>query len=502
MTKTSLRLAGAAVLLASTALAPAAMAGDAAANFIDKGFPLDLKGTLDGMQVYTLSPDDNTVWYRLPDGTVIAGYAFDREGHDLNAKILGDEPMDVWESVGLQAPGAKAAAEPSDAGAADLAKTIQSALDALPDGPSDPKPASTASVGAQSKAAMDATMAQTSKTIAALPDEKKRQELLDLVAQIKAATNPADFQLRVIEWNERVSGKTLITDAERAALKATAAKMSAAQPAAANPAATGADSSAATAKPAITPEDSSAETPAQPGAAKVVPLPSFNPASVIGTGGAKLIKASAEVVSDPPQSLRQLATHPLEDPRDQLKALQTAQAKTDPSSAASQSEKDAQTAKLYADIESNGFTFTYGAQGAPVVYVFADPLCPHCANAFGSLAPAVEAGEIQLKVLPVPVISKNSPAALATVMLSDDPAKTFWTHEMDYARSGRPSLELSDFSKVPQAENDALHTNYSMVGDYGLPGVPFFAWKSGDSIKLFAGEPGAEQIAAFKKANR
>lgn len=494
-------LLAAAIMIGASSIALVAVAQDApVTNFLDKGFPVTPAGTVDGMQVYTLG-DDSAVWYRLPDGSVIAGYGFDKNGKDLNAQVLNQPPMDAWASIGMDEPAAQGTSDGDSAQA--LISSIQSALNTLPESgavTSKIKPSNSASLGEQSKAAIDATMAATAKTIDTLPDAKKRELLLDLLAQIKAANNPADFQLRVIEWNEKVSGKKLISDDERAKLEATSQQM---------------DEIQSKAK-GVTEDHSANDAPAPkaPGDAKlpsvtVTPLPALHPSMSIGMGGAKLIKASAEIATPAPgntgnatpaEAVRSLTEHPLEDPRAQLRALQSVQADQAKVKLAAK-DNGAPTAKvLFSDIKTKGFAFTYGSSDAPPVYLLADPLCPHCAKAIGALKPAVDAGKIQLHVLPVPVISKNSPGALATIMLKPDPAKAFWDHEMNFLSTGRPSMDFTDFSKLSKAQDDALHGNYDIVAKYELPGVPFFAWNEADGPHFYAGEPTDKIIARLEGA--
>ena len=491
MKRTVSRLAGLAALIVTTSFfTQVAFAADGATpqNFIDQGFPVEKAGSIDGIPVYQMH-GDTALWFRMPDGMMIAGWAFDKGGEDLNAKILNIPAQDAWKTIGQEAPIATPESAQSNAlSKSDLVDVVNAALtktDAA-------KPSK--SQADQSKAALDATMAATASTIKDMPEAKKRELLLDLMTQIKAASNPADFQLRLVEWNEKVAGKKLISDEARAKLEATAKEMGAIQKKAENLQA---------------PQEATVPTKIE-----VTPLPALKPSPSSATemdgssfGGAKLINAmdvaptieTAPVAASStavPESVKELANNPLSDPRDQLKAIQVAQANqaAGPSKEAAQ----ANAKKLVADIQQKGYILSYGRQDAPVVYMFSDPLCPHCALAFSRLEKPISEGKIQLKVLPVPVISKNSPGALATIMQSKDPAKALWDSEMGYAKAGRPTITISDFTKLPQAENDALHENYNLVDSYNLPGVPFFAWTVNGEVKVAAGEPKQALIESFE----
>lgn len=70
----------------------------------------------------------------------------------------------------------------------------------------------------------------------------------------------------------------------------------------------------------------------------------------------------------------------------------------------------------------NGHSFTLGtAKTAPVIYMFADPLCPHCKDMIRLLDPAVSAGQIQVKILMVGALSPDSAPLAAGILSQKNP---------------------------------------------------------------------------------
>jgi hypothetical protein len=147
------------------------------------------------------------------------------------------------------------------------------------------------------------------------------------------------------------------------------------------------------------------------------------------------------------------------------------------------------------DIRLNGFWFAVGSPGAPAVYMIADPACPYCARAIGNLKQDVEAGRVQLRILLAPFVSSRSPALIAGILFSGDPAGAYWSHSLSYAERGASDLKTYEFSDLPKNVLDAVKGNYDMVIDYELNGVPFFAWSSAEGPKFLSGVPEAGRFS-------
>lgn len=138
----------------------------------DPGF-LDLLqarrvGDISGIPALVLAGED-MVFLPLPDGKIVGGFVFDREGHDVGAQLTGAAPLDIYASLGILPP----------PGFAPTGK--QPAKGNAPD-------------------AAEAAMADAVKAIAALPADEKRSRLIELMKAMNDAKTPDDFALGLEKW--------------------------------------------------------------------------------------------------------------------------------------------------------------------------------------------------------------------------------------------------------------------------------------------------------------
>lgn len=152
---------------------------------------------------------------------------------------------------------------------------------------------------------------------------------------------------------------------------------------------------------------------------------------------------------------------------------------------------------LFDKMSQEGLWMAVGDAAAPVVYAFIDPMCPYCARTMVNLAPEIERGELQLRVLFAPVISKSSPGKIAAIMMSEDPANAFLSHELQYAERGASDLVSQDFNELAPELYAGIRKNYDMIFDLEIPGVPFFGYRTAEGIKFLSGVP---QPGAFASA--
>ncbi len=118
---------------------------------------------------------------------------------------------------------------------------------------------------------------------------------------------------------------------------------------------------------------------------------------------------------------------------------------------------------------ARGSLGTYGPTGAPQVWAVIDPLCVHSQEAVRALLPAAHAGQIQLVLFPVAMLSEQSvPAAQALVSAPPDQMAETW---------------LRNLRDAPRdaASNDKVRANtLTLVGmstGLGITGVPAFFWR-------------------------
>lgn len=122
----------------------------------------------------------------------------------------------------------------------------------------------------------------------------------------------------------------------------------------------------------------------------------------------------------------------------------------------------------------------WGRDGAPRIYMFIDPLCSFSLRAMTTLKPAVEAGQLQVAVVPVAVIDHetgghSTPAALAMLSVTprDDMASRWMADWRTWAGQDSTNAQPADASA-------ALRRNAAAAKAIGLRGTPTFLWAKPD----------------------
>ena len=132
------------------------------------------------------------------------------------------------------------------------------------------------------------------------------------------------------------------------------------------------------------------------------------------------------------------------------------------------SNPDASLLKLVA-----GMTYgTIGPAAAPRLWMFVDPMCAFSIRAMQLLRPYVEAGRIQLAVIPLSVLDyedqgRSTPAAEVMVSFPADQMVAAWTGQQ---LTGTP----------PAAAANVLQANMAGAAAIHLRGTPTFVWRKSD----------------------
>jgi len=410
-------------------------------------FPVNHIGTFNGFDAWKVeNQTGENVWFSIPGSNmIVTGYAFDLDGNDLTAEMQGVSPVDAWKTAGLE----RGAAEEN---------VIWSGIEGI---------VSPAELGAAQGLHQD-VMQQTDQVLSNIPDERKREVISDLVASMNAAETPAQFQLALVDWTERTSGKPAMTGEQRKALEALAA-LSPEEFAAAHPSI---DEQVKELDPAV-PTASVVQTPEQEdeGASKAMPPPE-TPLMKFREGAAAVIDpaVTAGEIPSPQPAVAYAGEVPEVSP-----------ASSEPGDGAGEA--------FFKQIEADSYWFSIGKADAKIVYMFADPMCPYCGKAINTLKADVEAGKLQLRIIMAPLVSQRSPTAIAGILLSENPAQAYWEHSLDFGSRGSSKLAHSDFSNLPDDVNARVKTNWDMFKENQIPAVPFFAWQGNKGYMFKAGVP-------------
>lgn len=132
--------------------------------------------------------------------------------------------------------------------------------------------------------------------------------------------------------------------------------------------------------------------------------------------------------------------------------------------------------------------------GPHVVYIFFDPNCPYCHTLYSNSRSFVATGKIQLRWIPVGVLTTTSHGKALAMLGAKDPLQAFYQNENHYTR-GNGGLD-EDFG-TPEVEQ-RLSANEAQWNRLGLGVVPIMLFynKAGEP-QLIQGAPPSSRLAAL-----
>jgi protein-disulfide isomerase len=130
--------------------------------------------------------------------------------------------------------------------------------------------------------------------------------------------------------------------------------------------------------------------------------------------------------------------------------------------------------------------FSLGREGAPVVYMLADPQCPHCHNVWAQLRPRIEAGEIMVKIILVGALPGSEERAIS-ILSRPEPGRAWLAGEgSTNARVAPPPPENSRQFQMAQR---LLRANLEFAREVGIKGTPWLAYVGRDGeLRTVEGE--------------
>lgn len=136
--------------------------------------------------------------------------------------------------------------------------------------------------------------------------------------------------------------------------------------------------------------------------------------------------------------------------------------------------------------------FSLGREEAPVVYLLADPQCPHCHSVWAQLRPRVEAGDIRVKVILVGALPGSEERAIS-ILARPEPGRVWYAGEgSTAARVAPPPPEQS---RQFQVARRLVHANLEFAREMGIRGTPWVAYVARDGT--LRSVEGAVDMAAF-----
>lgn len=425
---------------------------------------LEYEGQLAGLHVW--SGDQDFVWLQAPDGSsVIAGYLFNARGDDIASRIRGTTEVDievlanapagddrVGTDVSEQTPEDPTGVSPDDIVAdevlADGAPSSVVPEDGLGDG-LDGAGASSASGVDFGNGEVSLTMPEgvdeearhvfvnAEEALDYLPEDVRVEALIALVQTVEDTRTPEEFSEGILEWRDMVdqlleTHAGVIVDRDGESEEWIAAN----------------DDVSSSDDVSMDPDDA---------------------------GNAGQSGMSSLETRDNPFAQDESSS-------EEVRLDETILTESD-------GERDSFLTASHEDT----LWFGLGRAGAPTVYAWIDPTCPFCAEAMAELAPEVEGGELDLRIILAPLISQDAPDVIAAILTAENPPVAYWNHELDVA-AGQPGIDPVPFSELPDEYQDAMRQHHDLVQDWGVPGVPFFVYETAAGEQHFSGVPEAGQF--------
>lgn len=142
------------------------------------------------------------------------------------------------------------------------------------------------------------------------------------------------------------------------------------------------------------------------------------------------------------------------------------------------------------------FWIRLGLEDSPGLYMWADPACPHCADALNRLSGDISAGRLHVRIALAPVLGAESAALAATLMLENDPAEAAWQALLGAARGGPTEPVPGAVAAIGELGVALLQANIDWMRARGVTAVPHFVWLEQSGWREAAGAQPAERFLA------
>lgn len=143
--------------------------------------------------------------------------------------------------------------------------------------------------------------------------------------------------------------------------------------------------------------------------------------------------------------------------------------------------------RLMVDLENTNWSI-FGSRRAPVMYALIDPDCPYCRVTMRELQPYMDAGEIQLRMIPIGFTPKSQRVSALILAALDGEAMFF-----DYISGQAPQL-----GSDPNVNVQGVIRNKNVIESWGFDLTPILFYRDSEgTVKIVRGEPANyEQLIA------
>lgn len=137
--------------------------------------------------------------------------------------------------------------------------------------------------------------------------------------------------------------------------------------------------------------------------------------------------------------------------------------------------------RMFADVENSNW-IKFGKEGAPVIYSFMDPQCPHCHKFMNDLrGDYIEKGLVQIRMIPVGF--REETLAQAAFLLAAPDAKDRWYKHLDGDTSALPAKGSTN--------TQGIQKNLALMQAWKFTVTPMTIYRGKDGkVKIVRGRAG------------
>ena len=139
--------------------------------------------------------------------------------------------------------------------------------------------------------------------------------------------------------------------------------------------------------------------------------------------------------------------------------------------------------------------------GAPVVYMLADPECPHCQWTIDQMHNEIVSGAIDLRIIPAPITGVQGFNTSLSILHSEDIPQTFMAHMTSKTR-GTEAVRQIDATQADKAVVQGIVDNINWMRANKMPGVPFFLYQTDQGAQFAFSELPRDILSVAKPASQ
>lgn len=139
--------------------------------------------------------------------------------------------------------------------------------------------------------------------------------------------------------------------------------------------------------------------------------------------------------------------------------------------------------------------------GAPVVYMLADPECPHCQWTIDQMHNEIASGAIDLRIIPAPITGVQGFNTSLSILHSENIPQTFMAHMTSKTR-GTTAVVQMDANQADKAVIQGIVDNINWMRANKMPGVPFFLYETDQGAQFAFSELPTDILTVAKAASQ